>query len=155
MAKPLTSPQPSSSVANFLEPSVGAAALAKVEHVSPPIAATPIVTQLPPARLNVVRLPRRYVLRQFKWPSDTDETLQRLVAVFSEAVGTDLKMTEVLCAIMKGIESALPEIAREAGSMGPMQRPKNDPNNDRRKEEFLTEIAKRFVAGMRAASVLE
>jgi hypothetical protein len=56
---------------------------------------------------------------------------------------------------MKGIESALPEIAREAGSMGPMQRPKNDPNNDRRKEEFLTEIAKCFVAGMRAASVLE
>ncbi len=155
MARPLTTPQPTSSVANFLEPHVGAAALARPETTMRPMLVTPILQQLPPSEDTAARIPRRSVLRQFKLPQELDQTLQQLVRYYSDAAGTDLKMTEILCAVLKGIETALPQIEREAKGLGPLKRPKNDPLNEKRHEDFLREIAKRFVAGMRGAKMMD
>ncbi len=155
MPKPLTRPQPSSSVINFLEPHVGAAALAIPEKNFSPMLATPIVEQLPPREEETVSsIPKRSVLRQFKLPQEADDTLQRLVQIYSDAAGVDLKMTEVLCALLKGAEGALSQIEYESTKMGSLKRPKNDRLNERRKEEFIKEIARRFVAGMRASSAM-
>lgn len=154
MAKLLTEPQPSSSVVNFLDPHISAVALAKPGQVPSPQLFTPVAEQITsPESVKVVR-PRRLVTRQFRLPLEADNTLQELIRIFSEASEVNMKMTEVLCAVMQGIQSALPEIEREAKNLGTLKRPKNDLLNSYKKEEFLKEMAKRFVAGMRATGIL-
>lgn len=158
MPKPLTKPQPTSSVAKMLEPSVGAQVIAKPEPVA--------TTILPlPVQPHVGSLPRQQVdmrasgevpdvPRQFTLTAKTDRTLKRVIATYSEATGIDLKHSELLRAILVAVEHAMPELIREAQVIGRLRRPKNDRGREAEREELERNIAKAFVAAMRATGLM-
>src|ERR671921_386415 len=93
MPKPLDKPQPSSSVANMLDLGVGAAALAKPsrrENVPP----TPVANELPPQPATPPTEPPgepANIHRQFILTRSADETMKKLVRIYSRAGGVGLK----------------------------------------------------------------
>src|ERR1044071_10095147 len=94
MPKPLDKPQPTSSVANMLDLGVGAAALAKPprrESVPP----TPVANEIPPQPV-AAEPPGEpaNIHRQFILTRSADETLKKLVRIYSRAGGVDLKRSE-------------------------------------------------------------
>ena len=131
MPKPLDKPQPSSSVANMLDLGVGAAALAKPsrrENVPP----TPVANELPPQPAPPAEPPGEpaNIHRQFILTRSADETLKKLVRIYSRAGGVDLKSSEVMRAVLGALEHAAPELEREAARIGKLKRPKNDRGNE-------------------------
>lgn len=48
----------------------------------------------------------------------------------------------------------MPELVREAQGIGPLRRPKNDRGREAEREALEREIARAFLAGMRAAGML-
>ena len=154
MAKPLSKPQPSSSVANMLDLGVGAAALAKPskrEHTSP----APIANEIPPQPvvLEAVGEPAN-IHRQFILTRSTDETLKRLVNIYSKATGVDLKGSEVMRAVLIALEHAAPELEREAAHIGRLKRPKNERGNEGLRDRLERRIARALIAGTRATTIL-
>jgi hypothetical protein len=93
--------------------------------------------------------------RQFTLTSSTDRALKRLIAVYGEATGVDLKHSELLRAILVAVTHAMPELTREADNIGPLKRAKNDRGNEAQRDELERRIAAAFVAGMRAAGVIQ
>lgn len=158
MPKPLSKPQPTSSVAKMLEPSVGAQVIAKPEPVATPILPLPVQPQLGslPRHQGEMRASGEVpdVPRQFTLTASTDRTLKRLIATYSEATGIDLKHSELLRAVLAAVEHAMPELVREAQGIGPLRRPKNDRGREAEREALEREIARAFSAGMRAAGML-
>jgi hypothetical protein len=164
MAKPLTRPQPLSSVAGMLQPGIGAQALSKPApaHVPVPISEAqppqPATFVPPPAAKPKLAVPTGEipnVPRQFTLTASTDRVLRRIVGIYSEAAGMDLKHSELLRAILMAVEHAVPELEREAAVIGKIKRPKNDRGREAEREALERRIAKAFIAGMRAARVLE
>ena len=155
MAKPLTKPQPQSSVSNMLDLAVGAAALSTPPKREP-LAPTPIANEIPP-----LSAPRdttgesTNIHRQFILTSSTDETLKKLVGVYSKATGIDLKASEVMRAVLIALEHAAPELEREAAHIGRLKRPKNERGKEALRDQLERQIARAIIAGTRAADVLE
>lgn len=158
MPKPLTKPPATSSVANMLDPGVGAHVTAKPMAVAPATPPTPVQTNPVPERANQDEIrPSGEVPdipRQFTLTSRTDRALKRLVSTYTEATGLDLKHSELLRAILVAAEHAMPELTREAQGIGRLRRPKNDRGREAEREELERRIAKAFLSGMRAAGVL-
>src|SRR5579862_1383440 len=135
MPKLLTKPQATSSVANMLEPGVGAHVLATPEAMTPLNRPTPVQTiavlektsqdEIQPSG-EIPDIPRQFTLT-----SRTDRILKRLIGTYSEATGVDLKHSELLRAIFVAAEHAMPELIREAHGIGPLRRPKNDRGRER------------------------
>src|SRR3712207_5005405 len=114
MPKPLDKPQPTSSVAHMLDLGVGAAALAKPsrrENVPP----TPVANDIPPqpVQADPPGEPAN-IHRQFILTRSADDTLKKLVRIYSRAGGVDLKSSEVMRAVLVALEHAAPELEREA-----------------------------------------
>lgn len=155
MPKPLTKKQPTSSVANMLEPGIGAAAITKPPEQVEPILPTPITNQLPPPLISTKPMGEAAnVLRQFSLTPSTDRTLKRLVTIYSAATNLDLKASEVLRAVLVALEHAVPELEREAGQIGPLKRPKHERGNEALRDQLERRIARAIIAGTRAANVL-
>jgi hypothetical protein len=158
MPKPLTRPQPTSSVAKMLQPGVGAQVIAKAEAVMPSILPTPVQTTPIQERANQDEIrPSGEVPdipRQFTLTAKTDRTLKRLIGTYSEATGMDLKHSELLRAVLVAVEHAMPELVREAQGIGPLRRPKNDRGREAEREELERRIARAFLAGVRAAGMM-
>jgi hypothetical protein len=152
MPKPLDKPQPTSSVANMLDLGVGAAALAKPprrENVPP----TPVANEIPPQ--PVVAEPpgeAANIHRQFILTRSADETLKKLVRIYSRAGGVDLKSSEVMRAMLIALEHAAPELEREAARIGKLKRPKNDRGNEGLRDRLERRIARAIIAGLRATT---
>ena len=155
MPKPLDKPQPSSSVANMLDLGVGAAALAKPprrENVPP----TPVTNDLQPQLVPVEPAGEpANVHRQFILTRSADETLKKLVRIYSRAGGVDLKGSEVMRAVLIALEHAAPELEREAARIGRLKRPKNDRGNEGLRDRLERRIARAIVAGVRATTAPE
>jgi len=152
MPKPLDKPQPTSSVANMLDLGVGAAALAKPSHREnvPP---TPIANDIPPqpAPTEPAGEPAN-IHRQFILTRSADETLKKLVRIYSRAGGVDLKSSEVMRAVLIALEHAAPELEREAARIGRLKRPKNDRGNEGLRDRLERRIARAIIAGARATT---
>ena len=157
MPKPLDKPQPSSSVANMLDLGVGAAALAKPprrENVLP----TPVANELPPQPAPPPAEPPgepANIHRQFILTRPADETLKKLVRIYSRAGGVDLKSSEVMRAVLVALEHAAPELEREAARIGKLKRPKNDRGNEGLRDRLERRIARAIIAGLRATTLPE
>ena len=153
MAKPLSKPQPSSSVAGFLDVNVGAAAInpPKVQPTTP----TPIANELPtqPVRSEPAGEPAN-IHRQFILTRSTDETLKKLVSIYSKATGVDLKGSEVMRAVLIALEHAATELEREAAHIGRLKRPKNERGNENLRDQLERRIARAIIAGTRATTIL-
>ena len=153
MPKPLDKPQPSSSVANMLDLGVGAAALAKPsrrENVPP----TPVANDLPPQPAPPAESSGEpaNIHRQFILTRSADETLKKLVRIYSRAGGVDLKSSEVMRAVLVALEHAAPELEREAARIGKLKRPKNDRGNEGLRDRLERRIARVIIAGLRATT---
>jgi hypothetical protein len=155
MAKPLTKPQPQSSVSNMLDLAVGAAAVS-----TPPkreiLAPTPVTNEISslPVRRETTGEPTN-IHRQFILTTSTDETLKKLVNIYSKATGVDLKASEVMRAVLIALEHAAPELEREAARIGRLKRPKNERGKESLRDQLERRIASAIIAGTRAADVLE
>lgn len=152
MPKPLDKPQPTSSVANMLDLGVGAAALAKPsrrENVPP----TPVANDIPPqpVKADPPGEPAN-IHRQFILTRSADDTLKKLVRIYSRAGGVDLKSSEVMRAVLVALEHAAPELEREAARIGRLKRPKNDRGNERLRDRLERRIARAIVAGLKATT---
>ncbi len=154
MAKPLNKPQPSSSVANMLDIGVGAAALAKPSKREPN-SPLPIANEIPPQLAAVEPIGESAnIHRQFILTRSTDETLKRLVNIYSKATGVDLKGSEVMRAVLIALEHAAPELEREAAHIGRLKRPKNERGNEGLRDQLERRIARALIAGTRATTIL-
>jgi hypothetical protein len=152
MPKPLDKPQPTSSVANMLDLGVGAAALAKPprrENVPP----TPVANDIPPQPTPAEPAGEpANIHRQFILTRSADETLKKLVRIYSRAGGVDLKSSEVMRAVLIALEHAAPELEREAARIGRLKRPKNDRGNEGLRDRLERRIARAIIAGARATT---
>lgn len=152
MPKPLDKPQPTSSVANMLDLGVGAAALAKPprrENVPPTSVANEIPPQPVPAEPpgEPANIHRQFILTR-----SADDTLKKLVRIYSRAGGVDLKSSEVMRAVLVALEHAAPELEREAARIGRLKRPKNDRGNEGLRDRLERRIARAIIAGLRATT---
>lgn len=139
----------------MLNPGVGAAALAKPsrsENVPP----TPIANDIPPEPVPA-ELPGEPANRhrQFILTRSANDTLRKLVRIYSRAGGVELKGSEVVRAVLIALEHASPELEREAARIGRLKRPKNDRGNEGLRERLERRIARAIVAGMKATTMLE
>lgn len=157
MAKPLTKPQRQSSVSNMLDLAVGAAALSK-PSARESTTLTPIANEIPQTPKHTTTTTTgepTNIHRQFILTSSTDETLKKIVGIYSRATGTDLKASEIMRAVLIALEHAAPELEREAERIGRLKRPKNERGNEDLREQLERRIAGAIVAGARAANVFE
>src|SRR4051812_18619383 len=113
MPKPLSKPQPSSSVANLLDPGVGKAATGNV-------AAFPRVPDRPHAGLPSQAEPTgepANIKREFVLTASADEVLKELVSLYEKATGTNLTNSHLLRAVLTALSQALPEFRKEAARL--------------------------------------
>lgn len=155
MAKPLTKPQRESSVSSMLDMAVGAAAISSPSKRAP-TTPTPIANEIPPrpAQNDTTGEPAN-IHRQFILTGSTDETLKKLVSIYSKATGIDLKASEVMRAVLVALGHAAPELEREATHIGRLKRPKNERGKEALRDQLERRIAQAIIAGTRAANVLE
>lgn len=155
MAKPLTKPQRQSSVSNMLDVAVGAAALSKPssQESTAPTSIANELTSLP--KRNKTNGEPTNIHRQFILTNSTDETLKKILSIYSKATGVDLKASEVMRAVLIALEHAAPELDREAARIGRLKRPKNERGNEDLRDQLERRIASAIIAGTRAAKVLE
>jgi hypothetical protein len=155
MAKPLTRPQKESSVSNMLDVNVGAAALSTPSQREP-TRPTPVTNDIAPqsAQNDTTGEPAN-IHRQFILTESTDETLKKIVKIYSKATGIDLKASEVMRAVLIALDHAAPELEREATHIGPLKRPKNERGKEALRDELERRIARALIAGARAANILE
>lgn len=163
MAKPLTKPQPTSSVANLLDAEAAKAALAPVGasrkiagdiesrtwHTQQDVVAH---GQQDPDRSSVET---PHVRRQFILTDTADFTLKHLVGVYERATRSGLTNSHFLRAVLKALEHATPHLEEAAERIGKLKRPKNDHANEAQREEFERQIAASIIAGMRETPDLE
>jgi hypothetical protein len=83
-----------------------------------------------------------------------DEVLSSLIQAFRSTTHTRLSASHVVRAMLMGAGHALPELEREIQRLGPMKLPSNGLGFHRKREQFEGRLAAAFVAGMRAAAVL-
>lgn len=136
----------------MLDLGVGAAALAKPsrrENVPP----TPVTNDIPPQPVPAEPAGEpANIHRQFILTRSADETLKKLVRIYSRAGGVDLKGSEVMRAVLIALEHAAPELEREAARIGRLKRPKNDRGNEGLRDRLERRIARAIIAGARATT---
>jgi len=136
----------------MLDLGVGAAALAKPsrrENVPPTSEANEIIPQPAPAEPpgESANIHRQFILTR-----SADDTLKKLVRIYSRAGGVDLKGSEVMRAVLVALEHAAPELEREAARIGRLKRPKNDRGNEGLRDRLERRIARAIIAGLRATT---
>lgn len=139
----------------MLDLSVGAAALSK-PSVRESTAPTPITSETGsvPKRNTTTGEPTN-IYRQFILTGSTDETLKKLLSIYSKATGVDLKASEVMRAVLIALEHAVPELEREATRIGRLKRHKNERGNEDLRNQLERRIAGSIIAGTRAAKMFE
>lgn len=152
MAKPLSRPAPSSSVASMLDPAIGAHALSRPAD---PVASAPFVvvsapTPLPRQSRQVPAGEATGVMRQFSLTPTADRTLRRILAAYSQASGVELKQSELLRAVLMAFEQAMPALIQAATTLKPLKRPKNERGTEFLRDALERELAAAILLGMRS-----
>lgn len=158
MPKPLTKPQPSSSIANFLDVEAAKAALAPVHELEETKfkekSQNALVDRLADAKQDINGFPVEtpHIRRQFILTNSADFTLKQLIGIYERATGSGLTNSHMLRAILKALENAMPQIEESAEQLGRLKRPKNDPANEAQREEFERKIATSILMAMQVDS---
>jgi hypothetical protein len=151
MAKPLSRPQPSSTVARLFDGSAAARALAVPDVPAPEHPdATPQVQSAP----SLVSIDAPTCNRNLLLTKCTAQTLDRLVTLYRSATGTRLTTSHVMRALLLGVEHAFDSLEREARGVAKTKLPSNARERIREREEFERRLAAAFVTGMRATSMM-
>ena len=139
----------------MLDLAVGAAALSK-PSTRESVAPTPVANEISslPKRGKTNGEPTN-IYRQFILTISTDETLKKILNIYSKATGVDLKASEVMRAMLIALDHAIPELEREAARIGRLKRPKNERGNEELRDQLERRIASAIIAGTRAAKVLD
>src|SRR5262249_6223618 len=135
MAKPLSTEAPSSSVARLFEPGVARAALAE------PV---PVVKESAKPTGETPDIKREFILAQ-----TADDSLGHLTTLYSKATGTNVSNSHFLRAVLKALMTAMPEIEKEAWSVGRLRRPSNARGREADREEDEKRIAASLLSAMR------
>lgn len=159
MAKPLTTPPPSSAVARLLDLKAAARATAPIEPLNvsqtAPIEQTvqndssiafhpgPTAKKIDPPKRELVLTP------------ETDAVLAKLVELYRQTTGTRLTTSHVARAILKGVHHCMHYLEREARHLPPMNLPSNAKGRELERERFEARLADAFIAGIRAAPALD
>lgn len=139
----------------MLDIAVGAAALSK-PSARQSIAPTSVANEIPSLpKQNRTKGEPATIHRQFILTNSTDETLKKIVSIYSKATGVDLKASEVMRAVLIALGHATPELEREAGRVGRLKRPKNERGNEDLRDQIERRIASAIIAGTRATKVFE
>jgi hypothetical protein len=93
-------------------------------------------------------------MRQFQLTPTADAALKQLIEAYSRATGLQLTRSEFLRAMLCALSEALPFHEREAATIGPLRRAKNEPWLFHKRDELERAIARAFTAAMRAAPSL-
>lgn len=151
MAKPLSRPQPSSTVTRFFDGSAVARALAVPDMPAPehPDEASRVPAAASRAPIDAATCKRQLVLTE-----STAQTLDRLVDLYRNSTGTRLNMSHVMRALLLGVEHAFDSVEREARGLAKTKLPSNARDRIREREQFERRLARAFVAGMRATSMM-
>lgn len=119
------------------------------ENVPP----TPLANEIPPQPVSVEPPGESAnIHRQFILTRSADETLKKLVRIYSRAGGVDLKSSEVMRAVLIALEHAAPELEREATRIGKLKRPKNDRGNEGLRDRLERRIARAIIAGLKTTT---
>lgn len=163
MAKTLQRPMPTSSVANLLDPSVSAQVVARQDRHTP--APPPRVTPEFALSIEATAFPRLTgpiqspvqptgevpdIPRQFTLTTSTDRTLKRIVEVFADATGLELRHSELLRAILFSAAAVMPALRHEASKIGPLRRPKNERGREAQREAVERRIAHAIASALRS-----
>jgi hypothetical protein len=147
MAKRLSTPPPSSSVAKLLEPGIGAAAIRPVNPASGAPAGAP--EGRPAAPPPAATGEPADVKRELTLTRSTDETLQELVAIYQRATGCRLHASHLMRSMLRALQQLLPEIERAAESLGPLRRPSNATGREAERDAFECRLAASLLAALR------
>jgi hypothetical protein len=140
----------------MLQPGLGAAALSKpvIRSVSETQPLKPVAEASPPRPdppPNVEAEPTDKLV-QFSLTKSALVTLDTMIKKYAKT-GVTLRRSEMLRAILKAMNHAMPELEREAQYVGTLNRPKNDRGNEALREMMEQSIAYAIIAGMRATDL--
>ncbi|MFN0133118.1 MAG: hypothetical protein ACKVW3_11425 [Phycisphaerales bacterium] len=140
MAKTLTTPPPSSSVARMFDVAAAAAAIGNplpVPHAVPP----------PPREVPQRMDPEvtRSIKREVILTTDTDETLTRCLAAMQKGTRTRLNTSHLVRAILRAMEGVVPALESQGRQLGPLRLPGNGPGTGPLREAFERRIAAAIV----------
>ncbi len=163
MPKPLTKPQPSSSVATSLvdttamqEALMGSSEAASNNKLrvvrddeatgsNPPPQVTPTERTGEPAKTH----------RQVILTESTDKTLKHLRQLFSGVTGSEVKNSNVARAWLMVSEHAKTQIEQAAAAIGPQDMPSNKFGNEHKRDAFDRKLAAAIFEGFRNAAAFE
>ena len=89
--------------------------------------------------------------REFMLTPAADECLYNAIRAISKATGTTLTNSHFLRILLKVIESAMPEIEREASKLGKLKRPANARDKQAKREEYELRLARAVAAALKSA----
>lgn len=164
MAKALTKPQPTSSVNRFLKDTAFEGALDPVDDEIEEQPLVPVVEEppklataaTPQNRVAGEILPRREVKRMAQrqmsfevvLPSDMNDLVNELHAIFRDNSGASLNRSQLFRAMLRAIKQNMRGIEKEAARLGPLKRPSNNPGFEEDRELFEDTLAQVFVRGI-------
>jgi hypothetical protein len=152
MAKTLSKPHPSSSVANLLDPDVTARVVARPASTwkqTSQAESQTLTTTFPVALPTTGEIPN--IPRQFTLTQSADRTLKRMIDAIADGTGLELRHSELLRAILHAAATAIPELVEESRRMGPLRRPKNDRGREAQRDAVERSVGRAFAAALRAA----
>lgn len=157
MAKQLTRARPTSSVAGLLESSIGRQVMGPVlANAARFPACTPIDlhrAEMPHPGSLRPSAPALSISRQFNLTPGADKSLKRLLAACGEALGLELKQSELLRAILLALETRAGEISAQLHQIGGIRRVKNERANAHLQEEMERRIAEAILAGLHPSTI--
>lgn len=126
-------------------------------HLLPPHRAEPsLPTQAPapsaPMNLQTAAEAAPPIKRELLLTPATDTVFERLLEAYRRGTGTRLTASQMMRAVLRGVEHCFEEVEREALAIGRMPLPSNAKGRELDRERFEARIADAFVAGVRAGS---
>lgn len=162
MAKSLTKTQPTSSVDRFLKNTAFDAALEPLsesseEHSYEEISPTAVRLPAPAAKVISVPPPVRRIAGKAQKPPtievvltpEMNDLVNNLHVILRDTTGASLNKSQLLRSLLRAVKLNLREIEREAGRIGPLKRPSNNPGFEEERELFEETCAQVFLRGMR------
>ena len=154
MARSLTQPPPSSSLARLLDAGAAARAVSVTTPATPfeQVNAGPSAAEAPG---SVAGRDHDPVKRELTLTMATDDVFEQLVEVYRRATGTRLSSSQLARAMRRGLAHCLPSLQREANRIGRLTLPSNARGRDRERDAFERRIARAFIAGIRSVPAFQ
>ncbi len=163
MAKVLTKLQPTSSVNRLLKDTDFGAALDPLpevvdeppyeEPIAPaatryPAPSAKVVSVPPPVRQPARKVQRRSTIEVTLTP-EMDDLVNTLHELLRDKTGARINKSQMFRPLLRAVKHNLRGIELEAGRLGPLKRPSNNPGFEEERELFEETCAQIFVRGMK------